>query len=276
MLHTSLSRLLCIFCASIMLVGCSYFDTSGHDELQVSKSAQDIEVLDQSEYALQPVSAAEAISRSTNGRVQVFDLDAPAPQASYVAPLSSDIQSVPAAPVAPVVQARPAARVFSADPSVEVFPFEDFVPSVSAVQPMQANPPPPVEQPVRAEEDYVAVAGHNGDKVIVYFDHDSAVLSQVALGQVSSVAGQFNQASGKGVTVEGHSSVKANYNDAAQRKVVNLKISMDRAFAVARSLIQSGVPAEFIRVMAWGDTHPPLQTDGKTAEDAARRVEISR
>ena len=263
-----------------MLVGCSYFDTSGHEELQVSKSAEDIDVIDQSEYQPQPVSAAEAISRSTKGRVQVFDLNGPVSQDAYIAaPVSSsdamDVNPVPAVPVEQFHPKQPSPRVFAANPSVEIFPFEDFAP-VPIVSPMQANPPPPVEQAMRAEEDYVAVEGYGGDKVIVYFGHDSAALTQAALSKISSVAGQFNEASGKGLTVEGHSSVKANYNNASQRKVVNLKISMDRAFTVARSLIQSGVPADFIRVMAWGDTRPPLQVDGKTAEDAARRVEISR
>ncbi len=274
-LRTSFPRFLCIFCASILLPlllgGCSYFDTSEHEELRVSKSVEDIEVIEEPVIAPAPITAAEAIVRNTDGRVQVFDLDGPAQQAPYY-DARATAQPMP---VQPLNASAPVPRVFAANPSVEIFPFEDFAPTPIAA-PMQASPPPPVEQVMRHEEDYVAVEGHGGNKVIVYFGHDSTALSQAALSKVQSVASQFNQASGGGITVEGHSSVKANYDDAAQRKIVNLKISMDRAFAVARSLIQSGVPADFVRVMAWGDVRPPMQTDGKTAEDAARRVEISR
>ena len=62
----------------------------------------------------------------------------------------------------------------------------------------------------------------------------------------------------------------------AERKIINLKISMDRAFAVSRALIQRGIPAEAIKVVAWGDSRPPPLVNGKNTESAARRVEISR
>jgi outer membrane protein OmpA-like peptidoglycan-associated protein len=274
-LRKSFSRFLCIFCAGILLPlllgGCSYFDTGEDERLQTGKPGGAIEVVDQSAYAPEPISVAEAISRHTDGRVQVFDLDEPVAGALYYEPVYDSAAVQPAAVIP--VDYEPAPRVYAANPSVEIFPFEDFAPLANS--PAHAAPPPPVEQVMR-EEDYVALEGHDGDKVIVYFGHDSAALSLEAQGKVASVASQFNEASGQGITVEGHSSVKANYEGAAQRKIVNLKISMNRAFAVARGLIENGVPADFIRVMAWGDVRPPLQVDGKTPEEAARRVEISR
>jgi len=260
-----------------MLVGCSYFDTSGHDELVVSKSAGDIAYdVDASGRVAEPVDIGELMAQRTDGSVEIYSLDGAPPVPSVKPVLVQDSVNA-AAEVAPVnadpvnVSAMPA--VFSADPSVQVFPFEDsFAPSYPA---KGAQAPLSRAQPARKEE-YVSIAGGGDSKATIYFGHDSAALGSDAMAKIASVASSFNNVSGKGLTIEGHSSIRANYNDAAQRKVVNLKISMDRAFAVAQALIKKGIPAEALRVMAWGDGRPPVRMDGKSVESAARRVEISR
>lgn len=259
-----------------MLVGCSYFDTGEEAMLQTDKGLETVEV--QNTAPLRPISTAEAVARSTGGSVTLYgfddDFDA-APMPDYAPVETSDAQYVAPAQAVPVgrvpMTSMPGPRlpmVYSADPSVQIFPFEDMMDAPVAAA------PPSVMQPARHEE-YVTLAEGQGAPVIVYFAHDSAALSQEALAKIAGVANRFNNAAGYGLTVEGHASVVANYQDEAQRRLVNLKVSMDRAFAVASELIHQGIPAEAVRVMAWGDTHPPRPVGGKTPEEAARRVEIS-
>ena len=227
------------------------------------------------EYSDRFVDLSSVVYENTGGRVQLFDLDehVPAPAYQPVASVEMDAMEIAPATVMPVGQVyatMPFGSIVSADPSVEIFPFDDVTSVPVSMQMAQ-----PV-MPSARREDFVAVDVSDRDTVIVYFGHDSATLNQKGLAKVAEVAEAFNAASGIGLTVEGHASVMANYNSAAQRKVVNLKISMDRAFAVARELIAGGVPADFIRVMAWGDAKPALDLNGKTPEEAARRVEIFR
>ena len=262
--HTYLPQFFCIFCASLLLVGCSYFDTGEHESLQTEKPEM-VEV----DVKPQPVDLPSVISANTQGSVQIFDFDSPAPGARSIVtpspePQARVVEPAPAVPVTPIPSSN--ISVFSADPSVQIFPLDDIVPADLA--PIAAP-----AQPMRKEE-FVAVNAANGDRVIVYFNHDSATLTQEAQAQLDGVASSFNTAA-RGITIEGHASIRANYNDAAQRKIVNLKVSMNRAFAVAAALIQRGVPADAIRVMAWGDAQPPRDLNGKTADEAARRVEIS-
>ena len=243
--------------------------------LQTEKPVEAVESQEEIAVKPQPVDVREAVARSTDGRVQLFGFDEGSTLPAYKpAPTrqneAMEVAPAPAVPVTPVGQSSGprVPIVYSGDPSVQIFPFDDGVFSPAAA------PPPSVEQPAKHEE-YVSLADAKGDRVIVYFAHDSARLTQEALAKIAGVANSFNNAAGLGLTVEGHASVKANYQDEAQRRIVNLKISMDRAFAVASELINQGIPAEAVRVMAWGDAHPPRLMNGKTQEEAARRVEIS-
>lgn len=270
--HSLLSRILCISCASFALVGCSYFDTGETVSLEAAKPTMPETAV----YTPQPVDLAGVVYENTRGSVELFDLGSPVYESASVwqdTSVSSfhavDVAPVPVVPVQRGYAAVPAGIV-SGDPSVEIFPFDDL-----SVQPMSAQMVVPVAASADVP-DYVRLGAGDGDKVIVYFDHDSAILTQKALEEISGVAEAFNAASGRTLSVEGHASVRANYNDAAHRKIVNLKISMDRAFAVARDLVAKGVPADVIRVTAWGEALPAQNLDGKTPEEAARRVEISR
>jgi outer membrane protein OmpA-like peptidoglycan-associated protein len=49
---------------------------------------------------------------------------------------------------------------------------------------------------------------------------------------------------------------------------------VNRAYKVASALIKRGVPAEAIRLVAWGETRPPADQGQRSAEAASRRVEI--
>ncbi|MBX2835190.1 MAG: OmpA family protein [Micavibrio sp.] len=126
-----------------------------------------------------------------------------------------------------------------------------------------------------ASLDNLTAHAPNGDAaVIIYFEHDNTTLASEELNKIEHFALAKKEPEEE-VTVAGHASVKANYPNENLRKTVNLKVSLDRAFAVSQALIQSGVPADSIKVVGWGDSKPPLMVSGKTPEAAARRVEIS-
>ncbi|MBU0859741.1 MAG: OmpA family protein, partial [Alphaproteobacteria bacterium] len=69
-------------------------------------------------------------------------------------------------------------------------------------------------------------------------------------------------------------SSRAEVSDPVERRILNLKMSMDRAFRVSSDLIRSGVPATAIKTTVYGDTRPAGPMDSKDGEAASRRVDI--
>lgn len=313
-------RFVCIYCASFLLVGCSYlseFSPSGF--LSRFDDAQPVVE------TLEPVSSvvygggvpdiAQSVLSHTQGSVEIFDLDDPIsvqakqfgqPEPSDIAvEIQPDLSSrfidirpaeslaVPAVSMSEI-PAQPVS-VLSGDPSVEIFPFDDLMP-IDDLMPMpmdgfasgfgavdlvqqphhlqKLQKPRRSYQPGRKEE-FVSVATQDGNTVTVYFAHDSVTLNAQALQSLKDVSREFNFSAGRGLTVSGHASVRANYNNEKQRRLVNLRVSMSRAFAVAAALIKDGVPADAVRILAWGDAVPPRILNGKSLEAASRRVEIS-
>ena len=104
----------------------------------------------------------------------------------------------------------------------------------------------------------------------VYFADNSARLNRAAHHAVKDAAHN----GGAVVSVEGHASVRAATADPVAARIVNLKLSMQRAITVSRQLVANGVAPDAIRLTAYGDTHPAAPMDGKSAEAASRRVEI--
>lgn len=113
-----------------------------------------------------------------------------------------------------------------------------------------------------------------GDIATIYFEHNSTQLSAGSLEAIQKIAHNFIPKSSIKLSVEGHSSVNAVIKESSLRKNVNLKVSMARAYAVANALVKSGVPANSIRTVGWGEEYPPKALNGRTLEDASRRVEI--
>jgi outer membrane protein OmpA-like peptidoglycan-associated protein len=109
---------------------------------------------------------------------------------------------------------------------------------------------------------------------VIYFDHNSTVLDAGDRAVIAEARQLFDAGRDVGISVEGHSSVRANYKNARQRKMVNLNVSMRRAYHVVKALVALGVPAEVIRTVAWGEVRPPEPVQGMNDEAAARRVEI--
>lgn len=191
-----------------------------------------------------PKTMEDSAALMSNQGVQVYGLTGPAP--------------VPSAPT----QLRP--RGFDVNPNVEVFPLDGPVNQPVMNQPSFAPPAYAQQKPLTAPSGQQV---NHGD--VIYFEHNSSKLGRNDLSVIRRVANSF-RASGKSVlSVEGHASVRSSLQTAEQRHAANMKMSMERAYAVAAALIDAGVPARAIKTTAWGDSRM-----GEQPESAARRVEI--
>lgn len=211
-------------------------------------------------------------NRASRGSVEIFSLDEALPPNAFSAYTASSSDGLSAGDrVSPPGFSSwgplPAGRLVPGNSSVEIFPLDGWVGSTAGagvVSPLL--PEPGFEQ---------SSSKHSTEHVTLYFEHNSTALSAADRGVLSDFSRQAQKAAPQGVQVEGHASIRANYKDDAQRRLVNLRVSVDRAFAVSRALISEGVPAESIRVVGRGDSVPPAPVAGKSQEEAARRVELS-
>lgn len=120
-----------------------------------------------------------------------------------------------------------------------------------------------------------AAAGSGGPAAVVFFPHDTTVLNDEAKEQVRLAAKQFLANGSQGyVRVIGHSSSRTGSMTAARHLVWNFERSQARANAVARALIQHGVPADKVLVQAVSDEEPVYQESMPQGEDGNRRAEI--
>jgi OmpA-OmpF porin, OOP family len=102
-------------------------------------------------------------------------------------------------------------------------------------------------------------------KAIVYFDFDSAALSDEAMAILDAAAPGI--ASYTSLEVAGHA-------DRAGDDAYNVRLSERRAQAVADYLSAAGLAASSMHLEAYGETVPLKATDDGVAEPANRRVEI--
>lgn len=104
---------------------------------------------------------------------------------------------------------------------------------------------------------------------VVFFPHDTTILSGAAKSQVRNAVQAFQSSGGSGyVRVIGYSANRSSKMSAARRLTYNFERSQARANAVARELIAQGVPASRVLVQAVGD--PQTTAD----EENGRRAEI--
>lgn len=208
-------------------------------------------------------------SKLSGGSVEIYELDgAPPPMGA----------SVP--PVQPVYDGIPLAT----DPRVTVYPLDGApmaggygapAPSwPSAAMPSGAPgmTPPPGAWGGDAPMDIVAgrLSPRQSPSVSsVYFNYGSANLGSPERNVLRNVAETAKFAPVDRVSVEGHASAPAQVSDPVKAKILNLKESMNRAQAVSQNLIESGVPAEKIKAVGWGDTK---QSPGNEADQ--RRVDV--
>jgi len=108
---------------------------------------------------------------------------------------------------------------------------------------------------------------------VVYFPHDTTILSAEARAQVRAAVQAYQTSGGQGfIRVVGHSSSSANSMTAQRRLIWNFERSQARAKAVAQELIREGVPADKVLVEAVGDQQPADY--GSQGVEGNRRAEI--
>jgi outer membrane protein OmpA-like peptidoglycan-associated protein len=244
-----------LFLLTLLVGGCSYFST------EPDPDSPKIDLTQQQPAPVPQRDIGEVVYESSNGSVQLFSLDDGAENfdVDYQIPQ----QGQPAGEWradGPFIEGS-LTPLSSEDPSVEIYPFGDVV--YAEATPAQLPQKPQYER-------------QGQDTVVVYFGHDSVALNARSKDKLADVVRLYKDGGMMPITVEGHASVRANYPDETTRNAVNLRISMNRAFIVAKALMDAGVPAESIKLVARGDTVPPSVLNGKTQEEAARRVEISR
>ncbi|MFN3827649.1 MAG: OmpA family protein [Micavibrio sp.] len=241
----------------------------------------------------QPVSEAklkqvydDMMANTEGGSVQVFPLEPissetaligmPSSSSSVtVIPQDQSLTPIDTSAIPYPVLPKPVAsgKLYSGDSNVMVFPLDTAEPlyKKGGIPPMVAPVTP--AGPTTLMPGPAANLSNDGvDRI--YFDHGVTGLSPTAKQVTDAISTRCKTGICGLVKVEGHASVRAEAKDEVQRRIINLKVSMDRAMNVSRQLIKSGVPADAIQVTAHGDRIPPQPVAGADVEAAARRVEV--
>lgn len=250
------------FNQTILLLGTALLlqacQTTGNDQIAVTNNVAD-------------TTFSQTAEEMTGGSVKVYSLDEP------VAPPPLAFNDA-----GPGFALQAPSQGVGTDPNVMVFPIDDNLPPpvfagapglmppapevpfsspfpAGAPAPMMLTPPGSVPPPLMAYEPAVTVNGAQ-----IFFPHGSSRVSATGKQVIDDVV----RRGGGLVEVVGHASARAEASDPVEKRIVNLKMSMDRAFKVSSALMRSGVPAEAIVTIAHGDTRPA------GGEDVSRRVEI--
>jgi outer membrane protein OmpA-like peptidoglycan-associated protein len=110
---------------------------------------------------------------------------------------------------------------------------------------------------------------------VVFFPHDTTILSAEARTQVHAAVQAFQANGGQGfIRVVGHSSSRTSNMTLQRHLIWNFERSQARAKAVARELIREGVPAGKVLVEAVGDSQPVYYESMPQGEEGNRRAEI--
>lgn len=102
---------------------------------------------------------------------------------------------------------------------------------------------------------------------VVFFDWDKSNLSPQAMATISQAAA-FYRASGARITTVGNT-------DTSGSTEYNMALSIRRADAVKRALIENGVPAAAIETAGRGQANPLVPTADGVRERQNRRVELA-
>lgn len=214
------------------------------------------------------VDPLEMASRASNSSVQVFPFDKPGVTSSGIA----------------LTPPRGMGGSAAHDPSVEVFPMEpaERYAGVETVSLDSASTDVLLGQPSFKDgkprsDNFVSIAAPGEPIVRIYFAHDSADLDPSAIGDISAVSARFNPNRADYIlSVEGHASLQSSETDPVRRRIVNMRVATDRAYNVARALMEAGIAPEKIRTVSWGESMPSGPRGGMDANAASRRVEIFR
>jgi len=169
--------------------------------------------------------------------------------ASYGARQAAAASAAPMAPAAPSVAPTPQ-------------PVPQRQAALAAPQP---TPAPAASEP-RTVLKTVQVA-------TIYFNSGSARLSPNDQRIVQQVADAARRTGGL-LRIIGHSSMAHAGHDAERAAMVNYKMSLERADAVAKALLSDGIPGNQMQVMAEGAQNPIYAESSATGVAGNRRTEI--
>ena len=114
--------------------------------------------------------------------------------------------------------------------------------------------PPPIDVATLGPETAAGTPQHGQKLATITFNRGTALDNERMniLRQVADMA----RARGATLLVVGHASGAGPANDPVRRRIANFSVSQDRANAVARALMQFGLPAETVEISAVGDAEP--------------------
>jgi outer membrane protein OmpA-like peptidoglycan-associated protein len=102
---------------------------------------------------------------------------------------------------------------------------------------------------------------------ILYFHSDSVALLPQSKQELPGVVSTIDQRMPTNVSVNGHSDTQGD-------KPYNLALSLRRAEAVKKQLVELGVPPDAIEVYSHGEENPLVKTADNVANARNRRVEV--
>jgi outer membrane protein OmpA-like peptidoglycan-associated protein len=105
-------------------------------------------------------------------------------------------------------------------------------------------------------------------RFILYFEHDSAVLTAESQTRVRDVLRTIRDRVPVDISVVGHT-------DTVGEKEYNYALSLRRAKAVASILLAGGVPPSVLDITSHGKDNPLVPTGDQVSEPRNRRVEIT-
>jgi outer membrane protein OmpA-like peptidoglycan-associated protein len=133
----------------------------------------------------------------------------------------------------------------------------------------------PGEPFVMPEKEVTALVGPTLDALpkppvqfILYFKHDTALLTKKSLSQVQDVLRTIRERVPVDISVVGHT-------DTLGSKNYNYRLSLERAKAVAALLATEGVDPAIIDITSHGKDNPLIPTGDQVSEPRNRRVEVT-
>ena len=107
----------------------------------------------------------------------------------------------------------------------------------------------------------------------IYFGNGSSRLQARDRAVVHDVVAMFEETGGA-IRIVGHSSGITASRNSGRGKLVNFKVSLDRANSVAAELVRNGVPAKYIDVVAHGADSPVYAEYSPNGAAGNRRAEV--
>ncbi len=114
---------------------------------------------------------------------------------------------------------------------------------------------------------------HTVQVATIYFSNGSSRLKARDRAIVHDVVAMFEETGGA-IRIIGHSSGITASRDSGRGKLVNFKVSLDRANSVAAELVRHGVPAKYIDVVAQGADRPVYAEYSSNGAAGNRRAEV--